>query len=226
MADQTISRGNLGEAVYRVLWERILDRRLEPGEKLSDLQLSRELGVSRTPVREALHRLVQEGVVHTAPNRGFYVALFEPRDVAEIYEVRATLEGMALGLAAPRLAVDELEEALAGLASVERELALATDDDAKETADRRFLNVDQGFHRLIVERAENRRLMVIIESLWGQISVFQRTGARKGWWDIAIADHRAIIDALLSQKHDDAVNALTHHILKVKCLVLSDLVSS
>ena len=213
MADQTISRGNLGEAVYRVLWERILDRRLEPGEKLSDLQLSRELGVSRTPVREALHRLVQEGVVHTAPNRGFYVALFEPRDVAEIYEVRATLEGMALGLAAPRLAVDELEEALAGLASVERELALAT-------------NVDQGFHRLIVERAENRRLMVIIESLWGQISVFQRTGARKGWWDIAIADHRAIIDALLSQKHDDAVNALTHHILKVKCLVLSDLVSS
>ena len=79
-----IVRRNLGSDVYSVLWDRILSRSLHPGEKLSDLHLSDELGVSRTPVREALHRLVQDGVVSYHPNRGFYVASFSQTDIVEI----------------------------------------------------------------------------------------------------------------------------------------------
>ena len=80
-----IVRRNLGSDVYSILWDRILSRDLHPGEKLSDLRLSEQLGVSRTPVREALHRLVQDGVVIYSPNRGFFVASFSRQDIAEIF---------------------------------------------------------------------------------------------------------------------------------------------
>jgi len=90
-----ITRSNLGERVYRLLWDRILDRRLHPGEKLSDVRLSDELGVSRTPVREALNRLVQDGIIKSEPNRGFYVASFSAKDIEEIYDLRAALESAA-----------------------------------------------------------------------------------------------------------------------------------
>ena len=93
-----ILRRNLGSDVYGVLWDRILSRDLHPGQKLSDLRLSEELGVSRTPVREALHRLVQDGVVNYSPNRGFFVASFSANDIAEIFDLRAVLEALARNL--------------------------------------------------------------------------------------------------------------------------------
>src|SRR5699024_965428 len=83
-----IQRRNLGDDVYKILWSRILSRDLHAGEKLSDLKLSAELGVSRTPVREALHRLLQDGVIEAQPNRGFFVTSFSARDIDEIFEIR------------------------------------------------------------------------------------------------------------------------------------------
>jgi DNA-binding GntR family transcriptional regulator len=185
--------------------------------------LSRELGVSRTPVREALQRLVQEGVVRVEPHRGFYVDSFKPGDIDEVYELRATLEGMALSLAASRLGRAELEEALADLQVVEAELSSACNQEEKQAADTHFLDLDRGFHRLIVERSGNRRLMQMVEGLWGQIAVFQWTGARKGWWDVAIDDHRRVIAALLEGDQERAEAALKRHIRRVKELVLADL---
>src|SRR5215212_4764712 len=118
-----ILRSKLGESVYQLLWDRILDRRLHPGEKLSDLHLSDELGVSRTPVREALNRLVQDGIVQAEPNRGFYVASFSTQDIEEIYELRAALEAAPLRASAPYLDTTLLHHALAELTGVERQYA-------------------------------------------------------------------------------------------------------
>jgi DNA-binding GntR family transcriptional regulator len=218
-----IPRQNLGDTVYRILWDRILERQLRPGEKLSDLHLSAQLGVSRTPVREALQRLVQDGVVRVEPHRGFFIASFEDRDIEEIYCLRAALERTALRLAAPSLDEAELRKSLAGLDQVEHLMKRATSDTQRQLADEMFLDLDRGFHRMIVSRAANSRLEAIVESLWAQIAVFQRAGARRGWAGLAIRHHRSIISALLANQIELACDLLEHHIQVVKEMVISDL---
>lgn len=216
-----IPRSNLGESVYLQLWERILARTLHPGDKLSDLQLSRELGVSRTPVREALQRLVSDGIVRAEPNRGFYIASFSQRDIAEIYDLRAALEVMALEHAAPRLRPEAVDAARREFDELERVVRAASTDDERLDSTRRFLEADREFHRTLVELAGNTRLKAILEGLWAQIAVFQRAGLfRRTWLDVALHDHRLVLDALAEHDVDLAALRLKEHINHVKNLVL------
>jgi DNA-binding GntR family transcriptional regulator len=217
-------RTNLGERVYRLLWDRILRRQLHPGEKLSDLRLSAELGVSRTPVREALNRLVQDGIVRTEPHHGFYVQSFSAHDIDEIYELRGTLEVMALRLAGPLLTTVELETALADLDQGESAVRAATTDDGVVAAAARFLEKDQAFHGMIADRAGNSRLASALESLWAQIAVFQKAGTYHREWTLAsIAYHRKIITALLNGEQERACAHMAEHIGAVKQRVLDNL---
>jgi len=212
-----IVRRNLGSDVYSILWDRILSRNLHPGEKLSDVHLSEELGVSRTPVREALHRLVQDGVVIYSPNRGFSVASFSATDIAEIFDLRAVLEALALRTLAAKLKPKEYRWARGELDRVEVLIRDATDDDARLAAASAFLEVDQGFHQWLIEGSRNQRLIGILNGLWGQISVFQRAGTHvPGWMEIALDQHKQIIDLLLEGEIDPAADALEHHILDMK----------
>jgi DNA-binding GntR family transcriptional regulator len=219
-----ILRNKLGEGVYQLLWDRILDRRLHAGEKLSDLHLSDELGVSRTPVREALNRLVQDGIVKAEPHRGFYVASFSARDITEIYDLRAALETAALRASAPNLDHGMLHKTLDDLDAVQRQYADATTEQESLAAATAFLECDREFHRALVEGAGNSRLTATVEGLWAQISVFQKAGThRRDWTEMTIAQHRAIIAALLHDDVDRAVAELRNHIEMVKRRVLDDL---
>jgi GntR family transcriptional regulator, rspAB operon transcriptional repressor len=220
-----ITRSNLGESVYRLLWDRILDRRLHPGEKISDVRLSDELGVSRTPVREALNRLVQDGIIKSEPNRGFYVASFSAKDIEEIYDLRAALESAALHVSGPRLTPEFLHGALDDLVRVEQQYLAAKTEQEMADAAAAFLECDREFHRAFVERAGNNRLTAMVEGLWAQIAVFQKAGTyRRDWTEMAIAHHREIIAALLDGDVDRGVAALRNHIEMVKRRVLDDLV--
>ena len=222
---ETITRSNLGEIVYRLLWDRILDRRLHPGEKLSDVRLSDELGVSRTPVREALNRLVQDGIIKSEPNRGFYVASFSAKDIEEIYDLRAALESAALQVSGPKLSWEMLHDALDELSRVEKQYHEAQSEQEHSAAAAAFLECDREFHRALVERASNRRLTATVEGLWAQIAVFQKAGTyRRDWTEMAIAHHRAIIAALLDSDTERGVRELRNHIDMVKRRVLDDLV--
>ena len=219
-----ILRKNLGSDVYGNLWDWILGHNLHPGEKLSDLRLSEELGVSRTPVREALHRLAQDGVVDYAPNRGFFVARFSATDIAEIFDLRAALEALACRTAGNRSPPPSFTRALDELNRVESKIAEAVTDQHRLDASRVFLEADQGFHRWIVEQSGNQRLIAIVGGLWAQISVFQRAGTHiPGWMEIAIGQHRTIIDHLLAGEIDPAAHALAEHILDMKTRVLADI---
>ncbi|MGH2532246.1 MAG: GntR family transcriptional regulator [Thermomicrobiales bacterium] len=219
-----IPRSSLGESVYRLLWDRILDRRLHPGEKLSDLRLSDELGVSRTPVREALHRLVQDGIVRAEPNRGFYVASFSVRDIEEVYDLRAALEAAALEAAAPHLDPAMLRAALDQLDAIERQIGADESTDEYQRAASAFLEADRSFHRALAELAGNSRLSAVVEGLWAQIAVFQRAGTfRHTTTEASIRYHRRIIDALLGGDVAAAVRLLKEHIADVKVRALEDL---
>ena len=221
---ERVPRSNLGEEVYRLLWKRILDRGLRPGDKLSDLRLSQELGVSRTPTREALQRLVSDGIVHAERNRGFFVASFSASDIAEIYDLRATLETMALRQAAPRLTSDLLMSAQIDLDVSEARLNAARIESEKLEAHTAFLEVDRGFHRLLVELGGNSRLQSIVEGLWAQIAVFQWAGGfRDHWTEAAITRHRAIIAAMVQGDVPRATEELRQHIEEVKHWAIGEL---
>jgi DNA-binding GntR family transcriptional regulator len=195
---QPIERRNLGSDVYRILRDRILRQELKAGEKLSDLRLSNELGVSRTPIREALHQLVQDGVVVAEPNRGFFVATFSQRDLEEIFELRLALELFAIRRITRKDRKDELERAMFELEHVERLLNNAkTEKDMQEAADA-FLKTDRGFHSWLVSTADNKRLDTIINSIWTQIAIFQQVGATiPDWMLTALDQHRKVIRLLL-----------------------------
>ena len=100
----------LREVVCENLRDAIKKGILEPGERLMEVQLADELGISRTPVREAIRKLEQEGYVIMMPRRGTYVADVSEVDVKEIFEIRSALESLATGLAARRIEQEELEE--------------------------------------------------------------------------------------------------------------------
>src|SRR6478672_2282300 len=119
-AESPIQQSLLGKQVYNLLWQRIVSHQLQPGDKLSDVRLSEELGVSRTPVREALQRLAQEGIARAESRRGFFVAHFSSQDVREVYDVRAALEVLAVRLARPRLTDTQLAAAQEALDTVAR----------------------------------------------------------------------------------------------------------
>lgn len=219
-----IVRRNLGSDVYNVLWDRILARDLNPTEKLSDLRLSEELGVSRTPVREALRRLVQDGVVIYSPNRGFFVATFSPADITEIFDLRAVLEVLALRTVAAKLGPEAYAWARGELDRVQALIEEARTDAERHEAADAFLAVDQGFHQWLIEGSRNGRLSAFVNGLWAQISVFQRAGTHiPGWNEIAIGHHRTIIDLLMAGESDRAADALQFHILDMKERVLADI---
>jgi DNA-binding GntR family transcriptional regulator len=214
----------LADRVYKALWDRILERHVRPGQKLSDVRISQELGVSRTPVREALQRLVQEGVVRVEANRGFYVMSFSPKDVEEIYDLRVALEPMALELAIPRLHPGVLVESLSELDLLDARSRVAGTEEERMAIAADFLNIDRAFHRMIAERADNSRMQSALEGLWAQIAVFQTAGIRRGWTEVSIQHHRRIIAALQIGDTAAGIQALRDHIFEVKRMIVAEIV--
>ena len=100
----------LREVVFDSLREAIINGTLRPGERMMEIQMAEELGVSRTPVREAIRKLELEGFVVMLPRKGAYVAGISLKDIADVFEVRASLEALASGLAAERITGEELED--------------------------------------------------------------------------------------------------------------------
>ncbi len=220
-SDALIQQSLLGKQVYDLLWQRIVSHQLRPGDKLSDLRLSEEIGVSRTPVREALHQLTQEGIVRAESRRGFYVARFSSVDVREVYEVRAALEVLAVRLALPRLSDAELAAAQAELDAVSRRV-LAGDPSASET----FLAIDRAFHAMLVQAANNRRLSGLMASVQAQLRVFQFYGIHfQDMMEMSLEHHQAILAALRARDRPAAEAAMERHIQEVKERVLAEFLS-
>lgn len=209
----------LSNQVYEHLWQRIISRQLLPGDKLSDVHLSEELGVSRTPVREALHRLAQDGIVRTESHRGFFVTSFDQQDVHEIYDLRAALEVLAVRLAFPKFQPQQLREAGQHLDAISRLIA-----SGDERANDAFLLVDRAFHDMVAQTAGNRRLAASLTSLQGQLGVFQVYGTHfKALIAQSLAHHQQIVAALQRGDCPGAEQAMEQHIHEVKGWMLREL---
>lgn len=195
----------LRELVLEAIREAIINGTLKPRERLMEIQLAEELGVSRTPVREALRKLELEGFIVMVPRKGAYVADFSFKDIADIFEIRAALEGLAAALAAERITDEELENMERLL--VEKAEAIAQQDIEK------LVEVDTKFHDALYQASRNERLSTIISNLREQIQRFRATSlAYPGRGKKSLDEHRNIVEAIQSRDVQLARQAAQDHI--------------
>lgn len=179
----------LRELVLEAIREAIINGTLKPRERLMEIQLAEDLGVSRTPVREALRKLEIEGFIVMVPRKGAYVADLTFKDIADVFEIRSALEALAAALAAERITNEELEE-------MERLLVQKAEAITNEDIDKVVL-VDTKFHEAIYKASRNERLTNIINNLREQIQRFRATSlAYPGRMKASLDEHRSIVEAL------------------------------
>lgn len=181
------ARGPLYEEVAERLRERIFARALEPGQWIDEQSLAAELGISRTPMREALKVLAAEGLVTMKPRRGAYVTEVSERDVADVYQMLALLESDAAAAVAGSASAAELAE----LEALHAQLEASTADHA------RFFALNEAFHVRILAIAGNRWRAQMAGDLRKLMKLSRHHSLfRKGRIDAALAEHRALLQAL------------------------------
>jgi DNA-binding GntR family transcriptional regulator len=206
---------SMGDRVYAVLRDRILTGELAHGERLHQEALSEELGVSRTPLREALGRLAADGLVELLPQRGARVAGVGPRDMQTSYESRLIVEPAAARLAAERAGGE------AGCASMRA--AVAELRDASDGADiRAAFAANRAFHLAVVQASGNPYLLRFAEMLWATrlgLAVYERQRGRSFLAQDADS-HEAIADAIARGAADEAEELMREHIRMAMELLL------
>ena len=191
----------IASRISRVLADRIIRGEIAPDARLRQDHIAEEFGTSHVPVREAFRRLEAQGLAISLPRRGVRVASFDLKEVHEVAEMRAALEGLALKHAAPHLTpaiLDEAEQAA-------RDGDAAGDVHAWEEANRRF-------HRLILMPCGMARLLAAIDDLHAASARFLFSAWQSGWEKRTDHDHRAILAALRQGRADEAAAILQKHV--------------
>ncbi len=210
---ETFDRRSLTDRVYTLVKDRILSQALEPGQKVDIDQLAAELGISRTPVKDAMNRLASEGLVTVLPRRGTFIASFDLHDLRELLDVRRALESHAARVGALQAGA-QVQEMRALLQSLERDLP--GDREVHGNYDE-FVDRDRRFHLLLVATASNRKLLEFCENLQLNIQV-ARAYYSRGNLEIeqVYREHRAILEAFERGDPDAAVRAVEQHLGRVQ----------
>jgi DNA-binding GntR family transcriptional regulator len=205
---------NLDHQVYLIVKQMVTDRRLVPGEKIRQEKLAAELGISRTPLINALKFLEKEKLVESKPRRGFYVRAFTRDEAVSIFELREVLEGLAARRAATSLTVQK-EKTLREFFSHFSEEATIADNKAYADEDRRF-------HLYISEIGSREFLKSILES-FNIISFSYQLVSTDGLVrqpEETLPEHRAIIDAICSGDGEAAERMMRRHFRRsIDCLL-------
>jgi DNA-binding GntR family transcriptional regulator len=210
---------SVADTLYERLWRRIVNLEFAPGVRLAEETLARELGVSRTPVREALLRLGEVGLVRVNPRRGFSVPIVSPRDMIELYDLRAALETHAARRAAPLVSDAEIADQRA-----RQEAAHASAVAASPAAAEEFFHADLALHELLHGYGGNRRSARLLADVMGQLSLPSFRAARHPENRLAAIDeHNRILASLSERDADAAARAMADHIEAVKQRALTDL---
>jgi DNA-binding GntR family transcriptional regulator len=192
----------------------VLDGELARGARINEVALATRLGVSRGPLREACRSLAQAGLLESRVNRGFFVRKLEPKEVADLYDLRAGLMSLAGALVARRIADRDLGRLNALLAAM---------DAARDRGDTvRFQDFNTEFHAVLVVAADNLRLQQVYNGLAKELRLFRRRGlASAEAMEESNREHHAIVEAIAARDPARAAAAMEHHILQGKARFLS-----
>ena len=198
----------LTDRVARRLRSAILNGEIKPGERIRQAELGKELGISRIPVREALQLLQAEGLVSLLPHAGARVPRLDLDELLEIYQMRESLEPLAMTLSVPRLSDDDVR-LMAGHAEAVRNAAAAGDIG-------RWVQMDQRFHFAALSGAP-KRLLGVIENLWNISQHYRRTYlVLPERFELADLEHRLLLKAVESRSLDDAELIVLMHIRRTR----------
>jgi DNA-binding GntR family transcriptional regulator len=195
----------LRDVVFQTLRQGIITGEFKPGERLMEIHLANRLGVSRTPIREAIRQLELEGLVTMIPRRGAEVAQITEKSLKDVMEVRRALDALCVELACDRIdqnGLEMLEKACAGF-----EKAVSTGDNVQ------IAQADVTFHDSIVVAAGNKRLLSLVHNLSEQVYRYRFAYIKDGsQHQRLMEEHRIIYDSIVRKDKDIAARAVKEHI--------------
>lgn len=210
-----LPRERASDSVYEALRNAILSSAFQPGQRLDVRELAAQLGVSPTPIKEAITRLEAEALIEVRPRSGTFVTAVSPEDIYETFEIRCALECLAGEKAIAHATPDDLSR----LRAVADSMATASDDSTHSAS-----NV--AFHKTIVALARSDRLRDTYETLDAHIQIARIHLGRRDWTERLTrehAEHLAIVDAITARDREGAVNALRTHIMRAADSLIRDL---
>jgi DNA-binding GntR family transcriptional regulator len=195
----------LRDVVFQTLREAILRGELEPGERLMELPLAQKLGVSRTPIREAIRMLELEGLAVTVPRKGAEVARMTLKDMEDVLEIREVLDELAVKLAIEKISAEQLEL----LRVVKKEFERNT----KSRDVRKIAESDVQFHDIIYEATDNPKLVGMLSNFQAQAYRYRVEYLKDATsYPVLIREHEAIVEAIETKDAKKAMQAMHDHV--------------
>lgn len=208
------SHSSKTERIYKILLDRIIERKLLPGQRLVERDLIEKLGVSKTPIREALARLRKDGLVDGTLYQSAFVARISRKDAAEIYDLRRVLEGLAARGAAEKITPKQAQKL--------RSIIQMSQACVKENKVKEYTRLDLEFHSLIGDISENERLLKIMRQLRYQANILMATsvtlpgrGVR-----VSLSEHKKVVEAIVNQNPELAEKMAEKHVIKTRKAVI------
>lgn len=206
----------LRDVVFKTLRQAILKGELAPGERLMEIQLADRLGVSRTPIREAIRKLELEGLVLMIPRKGAEVAKISEQNLRDVLEVRRSLEELAISLSCERITEEEMRE----LEEIQTQFATAV----KEGDAMKIAQADENYHELIYNSTRNQKLVQILNNLREQMYRYRLEYIKdEDKRQILLIEHDHILKALSLRHVDEARRAIREHIDNQEITILKNL---
>ncbi|MDD3402102.1 MAG: GntR family transcriptional regulator [Hespellia sp.] len=195
----------LRDVVFNTLRQAILRGELKPGERLMEIQLANKLGVSRTPIREAMRKLENEGLVLMVPRKGAEVAEITEKSIRDVLEVRRALEELSVQLACDKITKEGIE----ALRSAASEFAeIVGKEDITVVAAK-----DVEFHDIIYAATDNPKLIQLLNNLREQMYRFRAEYLKRSeFHSQLLKEHDEIIEAILNHKKENAARIMCQHI--------------
>lgn len=189
--------------VYQHLREQIISLELAPGTRLSEVELAGDLGVSRTPVREGLNRVLSEDLIEQGPTGGMFVRTLDPKDLRELYTVRSVLEGVIAREAAENATEQDITE----LRDLMEKMSLLIEHTGE------VIRLGSEFHAALARIASNRRVTQLLQQIHGHIQRYRNlTTQSQGRRRAAIVEHRAIFEAIAARSGASAEYQMRLHV--------------
>ena len=208
LKQEEIDKYSLRGRVFHKIREDILSGKYKDHEELKEVAIGNELGVSRTPVREAFRQLELEGLIQIIPNRGAYVTGIKAKDVKDIYMIRSKLEGLCARWATEHITQEQLEEL--------DEIILLSEYHMDKGHSDQLTELDGRFHQILYEASQSRILDHVLSDFHKYVQLARRTSVKTEERAIkSIGEHNEILNAIKAKDAEKAGNLATIHIMHV-----------
>lgn len=195
----------LRDVVFQTLREAILKGYLKPGERLMELQLATRLGVSRTPIREAIRMLEQEGLAVTIPRKGAEVAKMTEKEMEDVLQIRESLDDLAVQVACDKITEEQLGRLVRSMKNFEQAVQDGNLDQ--------IVDYDVEFHDIIYEATDNPKLVTLLSNIREQIYRYRVEYLKeKENYPVLVQEHAAIVDGLREKNKEWVTDVMHNHI--------------